>query len=259
MKRTFLTVPILVVAFLTWPESILAQRGHVAVGRFQASRSFHGAAFSPGVGSFHSGFHGGVNTGWHGGFHGHVGSYGGLSWGGWGWGWGFGIGFGWPYWLGYAYPYGYPTLWPPPSYFYPCCPPAYPYHGNRGDDPPPSTSRANSNSNSPSDARRPPAGNSPGTDPMITTAATLTPTGRLRTIDGIAPRQSNHGVTQYAGWQHLSPRKELLNAARALHEMPPFARQREIDHGRYSHFSAEDREFLKSPDSSLPDQHRSVY
>jgi hypothetical protein len=41
--------------------------------------------------------------------------------------------------------------------------------------------------------------------------------------------------------------------------MPPFARQREIDHGRYSHFSSEEREFLKSLDSSLPDQQRVLF
>ena len=33
---------------------------------------------------------------------------------------------------------------------------------------------------------------------------------------------------------------------RALHEMPPFARQREIETGRYSHFSPQDKELLKS-------------
>jgi len=42
------------------------------------------------------------------------------------------------------------------------------------------------------------------------------------------------------------PRREVLNAMRALREMPPFAREREIDHGRYSHFSAEERELLKN-------------
>jgi hypothetical protein len=39
-----------------------------------------------------------------------------------------------------------------------------------------------------------------------------------------------------------APRREVLNAMRALHEMPPFAREREIEHGRYSHFSPEERE-----------------
>ena len=41
-------------------------------------------------------------------------------------------------------------------------------------------------------------------------------------------------------------RPEVLNAMRALHEMPPFAREREIEHGRYSHFSPEEREMLRN-------------
>jgi len=43
-----------------------------------------------------------------------------------------------------------------------------------------------------------------------------------------------------------APRREVLNAMRALHEMPPFAREREIEHGRYSHFSPEEREMLRN-------------
>jgi hypothetical protein len=43
-----------------------------------------------------------------------------------------------------------------------------------------------------------------------------------------------------------APRREVLNAMRALHEMPPFARQREIEHGRYSHFSPQEREMLRN-------------
>jgi hypothetical protein len=43
-----------------------------------------------------------------------------------------------------------------------------------------------------------------------------------------------------------APRREVLNAMRALHEMPPFAREREIDYGRYSHFSPEEREMLRN-------------
>jgi hypothetical protein len=33
---------------------------------------------------------------------------------------------------------------------------------------------------------------------------------------------------------------------RALREMPPSVREREIDHGRYSHFSPEEREQLRN-------------
>jgi len=41
-------------------------------------------------------------------------------------------------------------------------------------------------------------------------------------------------------------RQEVLKAARALREMPPFAREREIDFGRYSHFSPKEQEMLRS-------------
>jgi hypothetical protein len=33
---------------------------------------------------------------------------------------------------------------------------------------------------------------------------------------------------------------------RALREMPPSVREREIDTGRYSHFSAEERDMLRN-------------
>jgi hypothetical protein len=40
----------------------------------------------------------------------------------------------------------------------------------------------------------------------------------------------------------------VLKAMRALREMPPFAREREIDFGRYSHFSPQERELLRNLD-----------
>jgi hypothetical protein len=43
-----------------------------------------------------------------------------------------------------------------------------------------------------------------------------------------------------------APRREVLNAMRALHEMPPFAREREIEQGRFSHFSPEERDMLRN-------------
>src|SRR5882724_373687 len=49
-----------------------------------------------------------------------------------------------------------------------------------------------------------------------------------------------------AGQRFVRPRREVLNAMRALHEMPPFVREREIERGRYSHFSPEEREMLRN-------------
>ena len=40
-------------------------------------------------------------------------------------------------------------------------------------------------------------------------------------------------------------RPEMQKALQRLREMPPYARQREIDFGRYSNFSAEERELLR--------------
>ena len=45
--------------------------------------------------------------------------------------------------------------------------------------------------------------------------------------------------------KNLPLRKEVQNAIRALREMPPFARQREIERGRYSNFSLEEKQFLR--------------
>jgi hypothetical protein len=45
-----------------------------------------------------------------------------------------------------------------------------------------------------------------------------------------------------------SLRPEVLKAMRALREMPPFAREREIDFGRYSNFSFKERELLRNMD-----------
>jgi hypothetical protein len=43
-------------------------------------------------------------------------------------------------------------------------------------------------------------------------------------------------------------RPEMQEALQRLREMPPYARQREIDFGRYSNFSPEERELLRSLD-----------
>lgn len=45
---------------------------------------------------------------------------------------------------------------------------------------------------------------------------------------------------------HQTVRPEVQSAIRALHEMPPFAREREIETGRYSHFSPQEKKLLRS-------------
>jgi hypothetical protein len=39
---------------------------------------------------------------------------------------------------------------------------------------------------------------------------------------------------------------QVQNAMRALREMPPYAREREIETGRYSHFPPEQRDILRN-------------
>jgi len=42
------------------------------------------------------------------------------------------------------------------------------------------------------------------------------------------------------------PKPTVEQAMRALREMPPFAREREIETGRYSHLSAKEKQLLRS-------------
>jgi len=66
---------------------------------------------------------------------------------------------------------------------------------------------------------------------------------------GAAPRGASGATSvdnQLVRSSAAAPRPEVLNAMRALHEMPPFAREREIEHGRYSRFSPEEREMLRN-------------
>ena len=44
------------------------------------------------------------------------------------------------------------------------------------------------------------------------------------------------------------PRPDVAKILRALREMPPYAREREINTGRYSHFSPEEKELLRNLD-----------
>jgi len=83
---------------------------------------------------------------------------------------------------------------------------------------------------------------------MTTAMVALTPTSPFHTTDGTTSTKSHYWVSPYAMEQRPRPRKEVQNAIRALRKMPPYARQREIDRGRYSNFSPEERELLRSVD-----------
>jgi hypothetical protein len=66
---------------------------------------------------------------------------------------------------------------------------------------------------------------------------------------GSVPAHSNseRTTTERAASQADAPlRPEVQRALQRLREMPPFAREREIETGRYSQFSAEEKQILRN-------------
>ncbi|MGA8493627.1 MAG: hypothetical protein WB711_24610 [Terriglobales bacterium] len=249
---------IVVCVALGWaPESALAQRGgHGGGGGFHGGGAHYGYS---GNGHFYGGYHGGGYYGGHGGYYG----WNGGRWGyprygyGYGYGWGFGIGFGWgSYWPAYPYAYGYgawsvsPYYYYPPSYYcpyyapsgYPC---AYPYSGNSNASPP--DSGRNSYDNSPAKFSIPPARkSSPDMNPPTVDVVASTPRVPNYTSDATTRTASNYRLASSTTQQLSPPRREVQNVIQALRAMPPDARRRQIDSGRYSNFSPEELELLNN-------------
>ena len=233
---------------------------------------FHGGGgFYAGV---HSGYGGGhYYSGYRGGYYGAGGYYGGrggYGWGygrggrywgrGYGYGWGWGFGFGWPYW-GWGYPYGYynPCYYAPdPYYSYPSYP--YPDPSNGDDDPPPTdpNTRSQPNQKVPIKSWGSP---SPGEDVANANYATsnvaaLAPRRPVVSVDRIGVTPSSYRAARStpdrstAEWAtpqaDAALRPEMRKALQRLREMPPFAREREIETGRYRQFSSEEKQILRS-------------
>ncbi|HSZ00608.1 MAG TPA: hypothetical protein VK788_14010 [Terriglobales bacterium] len=241
-------------------SSVLAQRGgHGGGGGFHAGAG--GGHYGYG-GGYYGGYHGG-GYGWHGGY----GWNGGYGWRGgywgyprYGYGWGFGIGFGWgPYWPNYPYAYGYGPWWGAPyNYYpynyYPCAypyyPPSncpYPYNGTgsgSAQDP-----GWNGYDKSPAKPSGIPARESfPSAASVIDVAASTRTTSTYKTDAATGAALYRLAFTM----QELPPaRKGVQNVILALRAMPPDARQRQIDSGRYGSFSPEEINLLRSS-SHLP-------
>jgi len=238
-----LCVLVTAVVLIFTPESSFAAGGHGGGGGFHGGG--FGGGFHGGGGGFHGGgfggYHGGWSgTGWHGGWGGHGwhGGWGGYGWRGWGYpGWGVGVGFGWgwgSYWAGYPYAYGYPY------YYYPYYP-YYPYYGPNAyvpGDP----DRYNGSNRDPRDNSQqqdpsyPGRERSPGVSDKIRTMSfashkTAGETG-----------SANYRLSNYQ--QGTVPRREVRNVIQALLAMPPEARRRQIESGRYRDFSPEEQELL---------------
>jgi len=65
-------------------------------------------------------------------------------------------------------------------------------------------------------------------------------------VDRITATPIGYRVANSITQQDPTLRPEVKNAIRALHEMPPFAREREIETGRYSQFSPQEKKLLRS-------------
>jgi hypothetical protein len=210
----------------------------------------HGGGYSgSGGGRYYGGYRGGGYYGYRGGYgYGWRGGYGYPRYG-YGWGRGWGYGWGWPYWWGYPYAYSYgPWSGAPYFYDYPySCPPGYacPNGGDGNDDPPPSNSGPTPGSD-PAKSWRPsdPDGAANSNYPAAREAAESD--APILSVDRITATPSSYRVAKPATEQNATLRPAVQNAMRALHEMPPFAREREIDTGRYSQFSSKEKELLRT-------------
>jgi hypothetical protein len=233
LLRTFWVV-VTTIVLICIPQCSFASGGHGGGGGFHGGGGFGGGGFHGGGGFGGGGFHGG--GGWHGfGGYGFRGGYGwhGRGYPGWGygWGWGLGIGFGWgwgPYWGAYPYAYGYPYYYPSYSPYYPyygpySCPPGADSDCYRG-QPEPHENPQRQNSSAPAQE------SSPGTS-FLTANAPRVPTTLANYRTGTA--------------LFTAQRQEVRNVIQALQAMPPDARQRQIESGRYSNFSPEEQELLE--------------
>jgi hypothetical protein len=190
----------------------------------------------------------GWGYGWRGGYWGYP---------GYGYGWGLGIGFGWGgYWPAYPYAYGYPYYYPYyPTPYYPNAPNGNPPNGNQ----PPDPARDNGSGRDDYDLYRLHSSNAPASqsypEPNVANDANFksqtaaSPTNyRLATYRTVAPsgmssksRPANLNAEQFAG-----QRREVQNVIQALQAMPPEAQRRQIESGRYSNFSPEELDLLRS-------------
>jgi len=219
------------------PESSFASGGHGGGG----GGGFHGGGSG---GGFRGGGFGGYHAGWGGGgWHGGWGGYGWRGgWGGYGRGWGYpgwgvGVGFGWgwgwgSYWAGYPYAYGYPYYYPYypyyPYYGAPAYAPADPdrYNGGNGD---PSDNSQRENSSYPRPER----------SPSVNGTSSMTFASHKTVGD---TDSAKYWLLNYQ--QKTVPRQEVRNVIHALLAMPPEARRRQVESGRYRDFSPEERELL---------------
>ncbi len=162
--------------------------------------------------------------------------------------------WGYPYWGGYyGYPYGYGYYGYPYGYgYYP-----YGYYGSTGgyDDPPPANDSTPDGAFIPNARVAPPQYSVPDGYP------------RANSVPAPYPRSNVAGYTastnmQVAGYtsaavdhQVVSARPGVRNVVSALQNMPPEARQRQLESGRYNNLSASEMKFVRTA-AGVPPQGR---
>jgi hypothetical protein len=72
------------------------------------------------------------------------------------------------------------------------------------------------------------------------------PQGRVMSVDHITATPASYRTTAATRPLYGQMRPEVIRAMATLREMPPFAREREIETGRYSQFSEQEKELLRS-------------
>jgi hypothetical protein len=242
------------IAIVCAPTQALAQHGgHGGGGGFHGGGGFRAGGHSTyGGGHYYGGYHGG-GYGWRSGYWGYP-RY--------GYGWGFGIGFNWgPYWPAYRYAYGYGPWWGAPYNYYPCAYPYYPYYPSSGCAyayPYPYNGNGSGSAQDPGGnsydnasaklSSLPATENSPSAASAINVAAS---TRRVSTYKTDADTGAAHYRLAFTMEELPPARKEVQNVILALQAMPPDARQRQIDSGRYRSFSPEEINLLRSG-SQLP-------
>ncbi len=240
------------IAIVGAPTQALAQHGgHGGGGGFHGGGGFRTGGGHPtyGGGHYYGGYHGG-GYGWRGGYWGYP-RY--------GYGWGFGIGFSWgPYWPAYPYAYGYGPWWGAPYNYYPCAYPYYPPSGCTYAYPYPYYGNGSGSAEDPGgnsyDSASAKLSSLPAPENSSSAASRINVAASTRTVSTYKT-DADTGAAPYRlafTMQELPPaRKEVQNVILALRAMPPDARQRQIDSGRYRSFSPEEIDLLRSG-SQLP-------
>ena len=88
------------------------------------------------------------------------------------------------------------------------------------------------------------------------TAANFAPRPPVRSVDRMMATPSSYRTTRSnparmngggtTSQTEVSLRPEMRRALERMSNMPPFAREREIETGRYSQFSAQDKQILRN-------------